>query len=85
MLPAKAAQKQSITKPPGNLSPGESEVKQLLVLMDANQNGKISKQEWMKFMDAEFDRLDKDQRGELDVKETARSKVPVSRFASQAK
>jgi hypothetical protein len=31
--------------------------------MDADWSGKISEQEWMKFMEAEFDRLDKDKRG----------------------
>lgn len=40
-------------------------VKQLLLLMDTDKNGKISKQEWLRFMDAEFDRLDTDKSGEL--------------------
>jgi hypothetical protein len=35
--------------------------RQWLLLMDTNENGKISKQEWTKFMEAEFDRLDKGQ------------------------
>src|SRR5271156_6396535 len=43
------------------------EVKQLLVLMDSNQNGKISKKEFMSRMEAEFDRLDASKSGELDV------------------
>jgi len=32
------------------------EVTQLVLLMDADKNGKISRQEFMKFMEAEFDR-----------------------------
>jgi EF hand len=44
------------------------EVKQLLVLMDSNGNGKISKKEFMSLMEAQFDRLDKDKSGQLDVK-----------------
>lgn len=64
---------------------GEAEVKQLLLLMDADRNGKISKQEFMRFMEQEFDRLDKDKSGELDVKELAQSKVRVSRFANAGK
>ena len=32
---------------------GEPEVKQLLLLMDTDKSGKISKEEWMKFMEAE--------------------------------
>jgi hypothetical protein len=41
-------------------------VKQLLLVMETDKNGKISKQQWMKFMEAEFDRLDLEKRGELD-------------------
>ena len=47
----------------------DPEVKQLLLLMDKNQNGKISRDEFMSFMSAEFDRLDVDHNGELDLKE----------------
>ena len=45
--------------------------------MDTDKNGKISKQEWMKFMEAEFDRLDKDKSGELTPQELELSKVRV--------
>ena len=48
-------------------------VKQLLLVMDVDKNGKISKQEWMKFMEAEFDRLDLEKKGELDQTEIRRS------------
>ncbi len=51
------------------------EVEQLLTLMDTDKNGKISKAEFLKFMDAEFDRLDKDKSGELDVKELTQSQL----------
>jgi len=51
--------------------------KQLLVAMDTNKSGKISKEEWMKFMEAEFDRLDTDHKGQLDVKELTESRVRV--------
>lgn len=46
-------------------------VVQLLKLMDTDQNGKVSKAEFMRFMAAEFDRLDTDKSGELDVAELA--------------
>lgn len=62
------------------LALGETEVKQLLLLMDTDQNGKISKAEYLKFMEAEFDRLDKDKSGELDAKELTQSKLRVSHF-----
>jgi hypothetical protein len=54
---------------PITLAKGESEAKRLLIIMDKDKNGKVSKQEFMSFMEAEFDRLDKDKSGELDVRE----------------
>jgi Ca2+-binding EF-hand superfamily protein len=60
---------------------GTDEVKQMLTLMDTDKNGKISKAEFMKFMEAEFDRLDKDKSGELDPKELTQSLVRPSRGA----
>jgi Ca2+-binding EF-hand superfamily protein len=60
---------------------GEEDVKQLPALMDTDKNGKISKHEYMKFMEAEFDRLDKDKSGELDAKELTQSQVRASRLA----
>lgn len=48
------------------LAQADINVRELLLLMDADQNGKISKKEWMSFMEAEFNKLDKDGNGELD-------------------
>jgi Ca2+-binding EF-hand superfamily protein len=56
----------------------DEDVKQLLLLMDTDKNGKISKQEWMGFMSAEFDRLDTDQSGGLDPKELQQSRLSVA-------
>lgn len=67
-----AAQKDSVPKPQNKLALGEDEVKQLLLLMDTDSKGKVSKQQYMKFMEAEFERLDKDKKGELDVKALAK-------------
>jgi Ca2+-binding EF-hand superfamily protein len=53
--------------------------------MDTDQSGKISKQEWMKFMEAEFDRLDKNKKGQLDVKELTQSKLRASHPVSVGK
>jgi Ca2+-binding EF-hand superfamily protein len=52
-----------------NLAAGETQAKQLLLLMDKDQNGKVSKREFMNFMAAEFARLDTNKDGELDVSE----------------
>jgi hypothetical protein len=82
---AAVAQKASVPKPQDRLALGENEVKQLLLLMDTDRNGKISKQEYMKFMESEFDRLDKKNNGELDVKELTESKLRVSHFAAVGK
>jgi len=59
ILGTAVAQKAATPKLKDKLALGEEEVKQLLLLMDTDKSGKISKQEWMKFMEAEFDRLDK--------------------------
>jgi len=51
--------------------------KELVLVMDTNKTGKVSKEEWMKFMEAEFDRLDTNHTGQLDVKELTHSRVRV--------
>ena len=58
---------------------GEVDVNQLLLLLDADKNGKISRKEFMDFMAAEFDRLDADKSGELDVKELEKSRLTSAR------
>ena len=51
------------------LERADPQVKQLLLIMDKDSNGKISRVEFMSFMSAEFDRLDVDHNGELDLNE----------------
>lgn len=80
-----AAQKQPTPKTPDKYLLGQEQVKELLLLMDADMNGKISKDEWMKFMSVEFDRLDVNKDGELDVKEIAQSKLRATRHANLGK
>jgi hypothetical protein len=63
----------------------EPEVKQLLLLMDTDQNGKISKKEFIDFMNREFDRLDMDKSGELDPRELTKSRFRASTFAATGK
>jgi Ca2+-binding EF-hand superfamily protein len=64
-------------KNPNVSSIAEQNVKQLLLLMDTDKNGRISKKEWMDFMAKEFDRLDTDKSGELDPKELLQSPFEV--------
>jgi Ca2+-binding EF-hand superfamily protein len=72
-----AAAQAAADKSKDKVALGEADVKQLLLLMDADKNGKISKDEYMKFMEAEFNRLDIDKNGELDVKELTQSTFRV--------
>lgn len=51
---------------------GEKHVAELLRLMDRDQNGRVSKEEFLTFMSAEFDRLDRDKSGELTREELSR-------------
>jgi len=61
--------------PPGStamaadVAAGDAQTRQLLTLMDQDRNGKVSKEEFMNFMAAEFDRLDTNKDGVLDVRE----------------
>jgi hypothetical protein len=69
------AQKTAAPKTPDKLALGEQDVRRLLPLMES-KNGKVSKQEFMAFMEAEFDRLDKNKSGELDIRELTAPKTP---------
>lgn len=75
------AQKDSAPKPHDKLALGEDHVAELLLLMDTNKDGRITKQEWVKFMEAEFDRLDKQKSGVINAKEIAQPKGRVSPVA----
>jgi Ca2+-binding EF-hand superfamily protein len=64
-------------KPLDKFAQANENVKELLLLLDTDKNGRISKQEWMSFMEAEFNKLDKDGNGELDPKELLGSRFSV--------
>jgi hypothetical protein len=80
MLGSAVAQKASVPKPQDKLALGEDDVKHLLLLMDADHKGMVSKQEFMKYMEAEFERLDKNKLGQLNVKELTRSNLSASYY-----
>jgi Ca2+-binding EF-hand superfamily protein len=50
-------------------STADRDVRTLVKMMDKDQNGTVSKDEFMEFMGKEFDRLDKDKSGTLEPKE----------------
>jgi uncharacterized membrane protein YdfJ with MMPL/SSD domain len=86
MVGTAAAQKDNPTPPPSQkmsaVSAREAAAKQLLLLMDTNKDGKVSKQEWMSFMEKEFDRLDTDKDGYVDANDLEKSQlrlVPLSK------
>jgi hypothetical protein len=58
-----------------NVDAGDAAARQLLALMDTDKNGKVSRAEFMAFMAAEFDRLDANHDGELDVKELTQIQI----------
>jgi hypothetical protein len=72
------APKDSMPKGWDKLALGECDAEQLVLPTDTDQNGKlmnhkVTKQEWMTFMEAEFDRLDHNQSGAIDAVELAKS------------
>jgi hypothetical protein len=80
---ATAAQRQSVPKPQNKIVMGEDQVKKLLPLMEADKQGHVSKQEYMKFMEAEFDHLDTSKKGELDVKQLTSSTVSAKNYVGK--
>ncbi len=62
----------------GSVAAGEGQVRQLLTLMDTDRNGQVSREEFMGFMEGEFESLDVDRSGELNVEELSRARVRVS-------
>ena len=80
-----AQTKATAPKPQDRVALGEEQARQLLLLIDTDKKGKISKQEWMRFMEAEFDRLDKSGSGRLNLKELTESQVHVTPFSNVGK
>lgn len=56
-------------------SKADANTVQLLQLMDKNNNGKVSRAEFMAYMSGEFDRLDVNHDGELDPDELSGLRV----------
>ncbi len=77
VLAQESDQKAAVNPNDKKVAAGEREAKKLLLLMDTDKSGKVSKQEFMAFMEAEFARMDINKDGELDVKELTNSRVQV--------
>jgi Ca2+-binding EF-hand superfamily protein len=78
-------QKAAAPQPKDKLALAQNEAEQLLLLMDTDKTGKVTKQQWMRMMEAEFDRLDKTKAGAIDVKEIERSRSKRNTYASLGK
>jgi len=78
-----AAQKASVPKPQDRLAMGEEYVRQLLLLMDTDRNGMVTKQEYMKFMEVEFQRLDKTKQGALSAKQLTQPNLSAAHFVGK--
>jgi hypothetical protein len=83
MLGNASAQKAAVPKPQDRVAMGEDAVRQLLALMDTDKKGMVSKQEFMKYMEAEFERLDKNKKGALNAKELTQSSLTVNRYVGK--
>jgi len=68
------AQKAGVPQPQDKLALGEDEIKQLLILI-SDKDGRVTREEWERFVKAEFDKLDRKKSGELDVKQLVDWKV----------
>jgi hypothetical protein len=58
------------------LAAGEKSTRELIRLMDRNKNGIVSKEEFLRYMSAEFDRLDVNRSGQLDRREMRAALIP---------
>lgn len=57
----------------------EQNAREIMLLMDTDKDGRISRKEWMDFMSKEFDRLDTDHNGYIDQKDLLATQVYVNR------
>ncbi len=64
----------------GLVAAREAAAKQMLLLMDKNKDGRVSKQEWISFMEEEFDRLDMNKDGYVDARDLEKSQLRTSPF-----
>jgi uncharacterized protein YneF (UPF0154 family) len=67
------AQKQNVPKPVDTPAMIEQHAKELMVLIKPDKEGMVTKEQWMKFMSEEFDRLDTNHDGKINQKDLQES------------
>jgi sulfatase maturation enzyme AslB (radical SAM superfamily) len=82
-LTTAAAQKASVPRTQDRLTMGEEPTKQLLLVMSTNGRDTVTKQEYMKFAEQEFDRLDKEKKGTLNVHQFSQMSLASSHYAGK--
>jgi hypothetical protein len=82
-LTTAAAQKASVPRAQDRLTMGEEPTKELLQVISANGRDVVTKQEYMKFAEAEFDRLDKEKAGAVNVRLFSQTTVASSRYVGK--
>ena len=83
LLTTAAAQKTSVPHAQDRLSIGEEPAKQLLLVISANGRDVVTKQEYMKFAEQEFDRLDKEKKGALNVRQFSQTSLASSQYVGK--
>ena len=80
------AQKEPVQKPRDQFAQGQDQVKQLLVLASTDKNGKVSKEDFIKFVETEVDRLNLDEKsGALDTTHLVQPILHPRPFSSYGK
>lgn len=74
------AQKQSVPKPIDRVALGDDQTQQVTVALavDVDKKGQISRQEWIRMMTAEFDKLDTNNSGVIDATQLTQSQSQVT-------
>jgi Ca2+-binding EF-hand superfamily protein len=62
----------------------QADIRQLLRLMDKDLNGKVSKDEFLRYMSQTFDRLDVNKSGQLERNELPSAEFPFGRLTGAA-
>jgi hypothetical protein len=68
-----------------NVSLGQEEIQRLLPLMDHDQDGTVSKQEFMSYLEAEFAKLEKNKNGDALLAPTKQPEARPATFMTGGK